>query len=149
MITEALEGRHLLVTGVTGFLGKVWLAHLLHHAPGIGRVMIDNGLNGMVNYSNLWDQAASAHLNPNDANNPFTPLIGAFRSKRGGHRLNNLVLKALFADQDAWTIVDAPRIRDMGHAEAGLGINAANFAANRRNVNGIFCPIGGNSLVVS
>lgn len=59
------------------------------------------------------------------------PLIGAFRSRRGGHRLNNLVLKALFADMDAWTLVDAPRIRDVAHGEATVGITAANFAANR------------------
>lgn len=35
MIFEALAGRRLLVTGVTGFLGKVWLAHLLHHVPDV------------------------------------------------------------------------------------------------------------------
>lgn len=58
------------------------------------------------------------------------PILGAFRSKRGGHRLNNLVLKALFADQDAWTMVEAPRAREIGHTEVGLGVAAANFAAN-------------------
>ncbi|MCG8559089.1 MAG: UDP-3-O-acyl-N-acetylglucosamine deacetylase [Hyphomicrobiales bacterium] len=58
------------------------------------------------------------------------PILGAFRSKRGGHRLNNLVLKALFADEEAWTMVEAPRAREVGHAEMGLGIAAANFAAN-------------------
>ncbi|MBX9927102.1 MAG: UDP-3-O-acyl-N-acetylglucosamine deacetylase [Hyphomicrobiaceae bacterium] len=40
------------------------------------------------------------------------PLLGAFRSCRGGHKLNANVLKALFADQNAWTIVQAPRVRD-------------------------------------
>ena len=58
------------------------------------------------------------------------PILGAFRSRRGGHRLNNLVLKALFADDEAWTMVEAPRGRETGHAEVGLGIAAANFAAN-------------------
>lgn len=37
---EALNGRHLLVTGVTGFLGKVWLAMVLEHLPQIGRVSV-------------------------------------------------------------------------------------------------------------
>ncbi len=59
------------------------------------------------------------------------PLLGAFRSGRGGHRLNNLVLKALFADEEAWALVHAPRVREVGHAEAAFGIAAANFAADR------------------
>lgn len=60
------------------------------------------------------------------------PLLGAFRSQRGGHRLNSLVLRSLFADQDAWTYVDAPRgRRDMSHAESGLAIAVANYAADR------------------
>lgn len=40
------------------------------------------------------------------------PLLGAYRSVRGGHRLNAHVLKALFADKDAYTVVQAPRVRD-------------------------------------
>jgi thioester reductase-like protein len=39
-IAEVLRGKHLLVTGVTGFVGKVWLAHLLAHVPEIGRVTV-------------------------------------------------------------------------------------------------------------
>ena len=31
------------------------------------------------------------------------PLIGTFAGVRSGHRANNLVLRALFADKDAWT----------------------------------------------
>jgi len=37
-ITETLAGKELLVTGVTGFLGKVWLSELLFRTPQIGRV---------------------------------------------------------------------------------------------------------------
>ena len=33
------------------------------------------------------------------------PLLAAYRSVRGGHRLNSLVVQALFADPEAWTIV--------------------------------------------
>ncbi len=40
------------------------------------------------------------------------PLLGAYRSVRGGHRLNAHVLKALFADKDAFAFVQAPRVRD-------------------------------------
>ncbi len=40
------------------------------------------------------------------------PLLGSFRSVRGGHRLNAHVLKALLADPTAWTLVQAPRARE-------------------------------------
>lgn len=38
------------------------------------------------------------------------PLIGAYRSVRGGHKLNHAVLCALMADPTAWTVVDGGRI---------------------------------------
>jgi UDP-3-O-[3-hydroxymyristoyl] N-acetylglucosamine deacetylase len=59
------------------------------------------------------------------------PILGSFRSYRGGHRLNALVLKALFADPDAWTMIDAPRYREIRHAELSHRLAAANFAAER------------------
>ena len=40
------------------------------------------------------------------------PILGAFRSVRGGHRLNAHVLQALLADATAWTMVQAPRARE-------------------------------------
>jgi len=47
------------------------------------------------------------------------PLIGAYRSARGGHKLNHAVLTALMADRSAWTYVEMPEIarRSRGHAE--------------------------------
>src|SRR4030081_866565 len=41
------------------------------------------------------------------------PILGAYRSVRGGHRLNHAVVSALIADPTAWTIVEdrAPRPR--------------------------------------
>ncbi len=53
------------------------------------------------------------------------PLLGAFRSVRGGHRLNASVLQALFADPTAWTLVQAPRIRDSVPMEMGYKATAA------------------------
>lgn len=50
------------------------------------------------------------------------PLLGAFRSVRGGHRLNANVLKALFADSTAWAVVQAPRVRD--HVSFGMSAPA-------------------------
>ncbi len=59
------------------------------------------------------------------------PILGGFRSHRGGHRLNALVLQALFADPDAWTMIEAPRYREVRHAELSHRLAAANFAAER------------------
>src|SRR6476660_3532872 len=36
------------------------------------------------------------------------PLLGSYRTVRGGHKLNHAVLSALMADPSAWTLVDAP-----------------------------------------
>ncbi len=40
MIGEAFAGRRVVLTGATGFLGKVWLALLLHRLPSIGQVVV-------------------------------------------------------------------------------------------------------------
>ncbi|HEX4408226.1 MAG TPA: UDP-3-O-acyl-N-acetylglucosamine deacetylase [Xanthobacteraceae bacterium] len=50
------------------------------------------------------------------------PLIGAYRSTRGGHKLNHAVLTALMSDRSAWTYVEMPETRrPRGHAEVGTG----------------------------
>ncbi len=50
------------------------------------------------------------------------PLLGCYRSVRGGHRLNSHVLQALFADPSAWTLVEAPTVRD------SVPVSASNFS---------------------
>jgi UDP-3-O-[3-hydroxymyristoyl] N-acetylglucosamine deacetylase len=51
------------------------------------------------------------------------PLIGAYRSVRGGHKLNHAVLTALMADRTAWTYVEMPELRrPRGHAELPVGV---------------------------
>ena len=63
------------------------------------------------------------------------PLLGAYRSVRGGHRLNHAVLSALMADPSAWVLVDGPEIRPeirqeaprrvlRGHADLATGLVA-------------------------
>ncbi len=42
-----------------------------------------------------------------------SPLLGAYKSYKGGHKLNSLVLQALFADSTNWALVQAPRTRPM------------------------------------
>jgi UDP-3-O-[3-hydroxymyristoyl] N-acetylglucosamine deacetylase len=58
------------------------------------------------------------------------PLLGAYRSVRGGHKLNHAVLTAMLGDRSAWRVVEAetarrPRI----HAEVGSGMVGGMIAA--------------------
>ncbi|WP_024518103.1 UDP-3-O-acyl-N-acetylglucosamine deacetylase [Bradyrhizobium sp. Tv2a-2] len=57
------------------------------------------------------------------------PLLGAFRSFRGGHKLNHAVLTALLADRTAWRLVDGETARRTRNAaEAGRGMAAGMVA---------------------
>jgi UDP-3-O-[3-hydroxymyristoyl] N-acetylglucosamine deacetylase len=49
------------------------------------------------------------------------PLLGAYRSSRGGHKLNHAVLTALMADRSAWRVVEAEPAR-RPRVEAGAGM---------------------------
>ena len=59
------------------------------------------------------------------------PMLGAYRSRRGGHRLNAMMLHALFADPTAWTLVHAPRPREVVRPELVFGSPVPAFAADR------------------
>jgi UDP-3-O-[3-hydroxymyristoyl] N-acetylglucosamine deacetylase len=51
------------------------------------------------------------------------PLLGAYRSVRGGHKLNHAVLTALMNDRSAWRVVEAePARRPRAYVEAGAGM---------------------------
>ncbi len=53
------------------------------------------------------------------------PLLGLYRSVRGGHKLNHAVLTALMSDPSAWTMVEAePARRIRGHADVATGLVA-------------------------
>jgi UDP-3-O-[3-hydroxymyristoyl] N-acetylglucosamine deacetylase len=61
------------------------------------------------------------------------PILGAFRSVRGGHRVNTLMVKTLYENRSAWTYVEAelPRYRESGHADIGAVLAQPAFAAER------------------
>jgi UDP-3-O-[3-hydroxymyristoyl] N-acetylglucosamine deacetylase len=59
------------------------------------------------------------------------PIVGLYRSFKGGHKLNQLAVAKLLAEPDAWTIVtDAPERekRPEGRAELPVGMPAPAFA---------------------
>jgi UDP-3-O-[3-hydroxymyristoyl] N-acetylglucosamine deacetylase len=57
------------------------------------------------------------------------PILGRYRSYRGGHRLNFMALEALFAAADSWVMVEAPRREVVREATAGAGALAPLAAA--------------------
>lgn len=59
------------------------------------------------------------------------PLLAAYRTVRGGHKLNHAVLSALMADPSAWRVVEAaaePVRRGRGHADLAAGLVAPAYA---------------------
>ena len=52
------------------------------------------------------------------------PLIAAYRTVRGGHKLNHAVLSALMADPTAWRVVEATEHVRRGRAQVQPGIVA-------------------------
>ena len=58
------------------------------------------------------------------------PILGAYRSVRGSHKLNHAVLSALITDPTAWTSVEVPRPRRT--ADVAPGLIAATYGAEQR-----------------
>jgi UDP-3-O-[3-hydroxymyristoyl] N-acetylglucosamine deacetylase len=58
------------------------------------------------------------------------PILGRYRSLRGGHRLNAKVVAALAADPSASTVVEAAGRRAPGHVELGLPAAVPAYSAD-------------------
>jgi UDP-3-O-[3-hydroxymyristoyl] N-acetylglucosamine deacetylase len=54
------------------------------------------------------------------------PLLAAYKTVRGGHKLNHAVLSALMADPTSWRVVEAiePAQRPRGRADVATGLVA-------------------------
>ena len=89
-------------------------------AIGEGRIMNREGLRDPLEFvrHKMLDAVGDLSLSG-------PPILGAFRSVRGGHKLNSSVLQALFADTTAWTVVHAPRVREVSHTGFDLAVAAA------------------------
>jgi UDP-3-O-[3-hydroxymyristoyl] N-acetylglucosamine deacetylase len=62
------------------------------------------------------------------------PILGAYHSVRGGHRINTMMLQALYENRSAWTVVESEHSyvrRDKGYADIGAGLAQPVFAADR------------------
>lgn len=56
------------------------------------------------------------------------PIIGAYRSYCGGHKMNVTVLEALFSDATNYDIIEAPRARSAARYTQRIGAGVAAFA---------------------
>jgi UDP-3-O-[3-hydroxymyristoyl] N-acetylglucosamine deacetylase len=61
------------------------------------------------------------------------PILGTYRSYRGGHRMNAKIVEVLLADSDAWTYVEAPvpAKREVVHAQMPVRLPAAAFGPDK------------------
>ena len=61
------------------------------------------------------------------------PLLAAYKTVRGGHRLNYAVLSALMADTSAWRVVETsePVRRIRGHADVAAGLVAPAYGPDK------------------
>jgi len=57
------------------------------------------------------------------------PLLGVYRSVRGGHKLNYAAVTALMSDASAWTVVEAEQVRPVrGHGDVAAGLAVPAYA---------------------
>jgi UDP-3-O-[3-hydroxymyristoyl] N-acetylglucosamine deacetylase len=59
------------------------------------------------------------------------PIMGAYHSVRGGHRINTMILSKLYEDRSAWAVVEAESrySPSVGHADTGYAAAQPFFAA--------------------
>lgn len=55
------------------------------------------------------------------------PILGCYRSYRGGHKLNFEAVRTLLENEKAWEWVEAPVRREVGHADLHAGVGVAAY----------------------
>ena len=111
--------------GFMNDVARLWSAGFARGASFENTVVLDDAR--LLNTEGLRFSDECARHKALDAVGDLTlaglPLLGAYRSVRGGHKLNHAVLTALLADRSAWRVVEAePARRPRGYVEAGAGM---------------------------
>lgn len=71
-VKESLRDKHIMLAGVTGFIGKVWFAHLLNELPEVGRVYLLIRKNRLKTAVERFERVMSE-----------SPVFGPLREKHG------------------------------------------------------------------
>ena len=108
--------------GFMNDVARLWNAGFARGASFENTVVLDE--NRLLNAEGLrFADECARHKAVGDLTLAGLPLLGAYRSVRGGHKLNHAVLTALLADRSAWRVVEAePARRPRGLVEAGAGM---------------------------
>jgi UDP-3-O-[3-hydroxymyristoyl] N-acetylglucosamine deacetylase len=111
--------------GFMNDVARLWSAGFARGASFENTVVLDE--NRLLNAEGLRFADECARHKALDAIGDLTlaglSLLGAYRSMRGGHKLNHAVLTALLADRSAWRVIEAePARRPRSHLEAGAGM---------------------------
>jgi len=111
--------------GFMNDVARLWSAGFARGASFENTVVLDE--NRLLNAEGLRFADECARHKALDAVGDLTlaglPLLGAYRSVRGGHKLNHAVLTALLADRSAWRVVDSePARRPRSQVETGAGM---------------------------
>lgn len=125
-------GREVARARTFGFMSEVeglWAHGYARGASLDNTIVLDGG--GLVNPDGLRFADEFVRHKVLDAIGDLTlagaPIIGAYRSRRGGHRLNCAVLSALFADPESWCWAEGPARREAAHADIGALMPAAAY----------------------
>src|SRR5215218_8331862 len=119
--------------GFMNDVARLWSAGFARGASFENTVVLDD--NRLLNTEGLRFRDECARHKALDAVGDLTlaglPLLGAYRSVRGGHKLNHAVLTALLADRTAWRVVEGEAARRTTRpvAETGRGIVGGRIAA--------------------
>ena len=101
-VREALKGKHVLLVGVTGFIGKVWLANTLMDLPEIGKIYLlirrQRGASGLERFEKMVEESPA-----------FGPLYG-----RHGERLAEFMRERV-------------EVLEGDVSQPGLGMEAADY----------------------
>lgn len=60
------------------------------------------------------------------------PILGAYKSYRGGHKLNSLMLEALFENKDSWSFVESVGVAATGASHGVMSGQAAVLSPSTR-----------------
>ena len=81
-VRETLAGRHILLIGVTGFIGKVWLLDLLENIPDVARITLLIRRNRTTSALRRFEKIAEESPAFDELHDRHGPKLGAFLEEK-------------------------------------------------------------------